>query len=201
MTLKVIARQEGNDHKNNVGHSLSYISISFQFTMRYYILQNCARNMGFIFFSSNRPCYLTTQAISEFVNNVLLNLETPLRVFCNLSKEFDQVNRDVLSTMVERWGVKGVYLAWFRPYLINRGQFVKLLAFQSEFDDSGFGVPRGSNIGPLLFLVYINDLDPNFPLSKSIFNAEDYSVVWRSTWWFQRKRFRVVTYASILVLM
>lgn len=103
----------------------------------------------------------TSDAVLQFtdaVYNTFNSKKYLISVLLDFSKAFDTVNHSILLSKLQSMGVRGSSLAWFRSYLSNRKQYVSLLNTSSELKNINAGVPQGSIIGPLLFLIYINDM-------------------------------------------
>ena len=97
-------------------------------------------------------------------------------IFIDLQEAFDTVNHDILLTKLAHYGVRGLTNSWFSSFLKNRTQYVYLDGHCSITKQVTHGVAQGSILGPLLFLVYINDLQGAF--SKLIIHhfADDTSL-------------------------
>ena len=94
-------------------------------------------------------------------------------VFIDLEKAFDTIDHQILLQKLYHYGIRGLAHNWFRSYLSNQQQFVSMSGSSSEMMSVKCGVPQGSTLGPLLFLLYINDLNPAFNKVITIHFADD----------------------------
>ena len=76
----------------------------------------------------------------------------------DLSKAFDTLDHSILSKKLNYYGVTGSALNWFQDYLSNRSQYVEIAGSKSDITSIKTGVPQGSILGPLLFLIYMDDV-------------------------------------------
>ena len=84
--------------------------------------------------------------------------ESTLAVFCDLSKAFDVIGHSKLLHKMYVYGIRGVAYDWFKSYLSDRTQYVDIEGVCSCFKLIEYGVPQGSILGPLLYLIYVNDI-------------------------------------------
>ena len=133
-------------------------------------------------FRSNHSC---TDAIINLCSEIIKNNERrihTLGVFLDLSKAFDTLSHNILLMKLEKYGLRGVALDWFSSYLSGRKLRSKVAVSSgntctySDYHEVNVGTPQGSCLGPLLFLLYINDLNLNLEYSKIILFADDTTI-------------------------
>ena len=122
----------------------------------------------------------TTRAVNNIVNQIYEyrnNGEHSIAVFLDLSKAFNCVNHDILCLKLEKVGIRGQCKQWIMEYLRNRKQYVKNGNLKSDCKTINYGIPQGSVLGPLIYLLYVNDITGCDIISDLNMFADDTAIV------------------------
>lgn len=127
-----------------------------------------------------RSKYSTSMALTDISNKIVDAFEENsflIGVFVDLSKAFDTINHDVMLTKLKHYGIRGLAHNWYNSYLSNRCQCTKFKNCTSQSKKIVCGVPQGSLLGPLLFILYINDIANVSNTPSYILYADDTNIL------------------------
>ena len=151
-----------NSRKDNVNRLFSYLDKN-----------DILYNKQFGFQKANSTDHAIIQLIDQLVKSFNDNNFT-IGVFIDLSKAFDTVDHQIILGKLKHYGITGNNLKWFHSYLSNRKQFIKFnQTEESTLLNIKCGVPQGSILGSLLFLLYVNDLCEVSNILEPIMFADD----------------------------
>ena len=140
-------------------------------------IYNCLSELQFGFRDKHSTCHALI-SITEKIREALDTGHFACGEFIDLQKAFDTVDHNILVSKLEYYGARGIVKNWFSSYLHNRKQFVTINGFKSSLKTISFGVPQGSVLGPLLFLIYINDLNLSVKNSTVHHFADDTNLLY-----------------------
>ena len=156
---------------NKIFEKLLYTRLNSFFTTHKLISKN---QFGF------RAGHDTQQATLKLLYHILPCLGSNIRsasVFLDFTKAFDTITHDLLLKKLERYGVRGEPLRLIRSYLTSRMHYVRVDDQESNLLPSRVGVPQGSCLGPLFFIIYINDLNILLDGLETIMYADDTTLI------------------------
>ena len=169
------------------------------------ILERLMYNRMYKFFSDNtliyslqfgfRQKYSAVHALISLTENIRKNLDEGnigCGIFVDLQKAFDTVEHDILLSKLDHYGIRGLANEWFKSYLSNRKQYVSINGYGSNLADVKFGVPQRSVLGPLLFLIHINDLNQALKFCKVHHHVDDTDLIQ-----FRKSGYRLNKYVNL----
>ena len=134
--------------------------------------------------SGFKPGHSTETSLLNTTNKWIINIDNGclnLTLLLDLRKAFDTVDHKILLKKLDYYGIKDNDLSWFESYLSNRNQYCSIEGHESAPKINLAGIPQGSSLGPILFLVYINDLSCSLEHSETNLFADDTNfriIVW-----------------------
>ena len=129
-------------------------------------------------FRSKHSTYMAIAQLVDKINSAVEKNETTIGIFLDLSKAFDTIDHKILLHKLEHYGFRGVVLEWFESYLSNRTQHVFYDNCNSDLKNIVCGVPQGSILGPLLFILYVNDITYTSNVLDFILFADDTTILY-----------------------
>jgi len=128
-----------------------------------------------------RDKHSTQHAILDIVNSIQKNMDNKLfscGIFIDLKKAFDTVDHSILLNKLNHYGIRGIVNDWFSSYLFKGTQTTEINSFISDKEIVPCGVPQGSVLGPLLFLMFINDIPNSSQKLNFVLYADDTNMLY-----------------------
>ena len=128
-------------------------------------------------FRKDHSTYMALIVLIDKITSAMDNGEFTLTVLIDFRKAFDTVDHEILLDKLYHYGIRGIAFDWMKSYLSNRQQSVSYNGANSSYKTINCGVPQGSILGPLLFILYINDLSTVSDVLTSILFADDTTLI------------------------
>lgn len=141
-----------------------------------YLEENNILFKGQYGFRKRHSTYMALLDMYDKISTAIDRHEYAVGIFIDLSKAFDTLDHSILLKKLQHYGIRGITLSWFNSYLCNRKQYVYLNGVSSTMQLTQCGVPQGSILGPLLFILYVNDIANCSDILWFILFADDTNV-------------------------
>ena len=128
-------------------------------------------------FRKDHSTYMALIILIDKITAALDNGDFTVAVLIDFRKAFDTVDHEILLHKLHHYGIRGIALEWMKSYLSNRQQQVSYNGANSSYKTINCGVPQGSILGPLLFIIYINDLSSVSKTLTSVLFADDTTLI------------------------
>ena len=142
---------------------------------KYIVKHNVLSNSQFRF-KKGYSTYMALTILIDKITSAMDKKEHVIGLFLDFAKAFDTVNHDILLIKLDHYGIRGIVVQWFQSYLYGRQQTVKFNGINYVLKNITCGVPQVSILGPLLFLIYINDLGAVSQITFPIMYADDTNI-------------------------
>ena len=120
---------------------------------------------------------MAVMQLMDKINNAVEERKSYIGVFLDLSKAFDTIDHNILLYKMD-YGFIGIVYEWFKSYLSNRKRYVNVNCNRADLQNIISGVPQGSILGPLLFILYINDITDTLDDFDFILFADDTTILY-----------------------
>ena len=142
-----------------------------------HLTQNSIIDPNQFAFQKNRSTYMPLLLFQQAITKAFENADLAVGIFLDLKKAFDTVDPDILLKKLHKYGIRNKSLDIITSYLTDRKQSVKVNDAVSSYRNIHLGVPQGSLLGPILFILYINDLPKINPNITCLLYADDAAIV------------------------